>query len=260
VSLSTAARSASADDDPGAAFEVVTRSVGRDLAGRSGWCDTAPAPGGLSVCVGDAAGLAGLAERFDQATATLLDRGHGPRDVARRLDFEARRIGEAFATVLCCGVDRATRSVTLLQAGHPPALALSRSGPGRFLDGGRYPPLGVGDPAGLEPVTWVLPDDATLLLFTFGLVERPALPLDSGLDRLRTVAGELRHLPLPDLVDGVVDGLAGSVGSDGSDGSVGSDGDFVLVGLRTSEPDAASNHGSPPTTARPLEPVLRRSV
>jgi hypothetical protein len=239
VSVSTAARSAPADGDPGAAFEVVIRSAVEDPAHRSGWFGSSPDPADLSLCVGDAAGWGpgpvGMAECFDETTATLLDRGHGPRDVARRLDFEARRLGDTFATVLCCGVDRSTRSVTLLQAGHPPALALCRSGAGRFLDGGRYPPLGVGDHAGMEPVTWVLPADATLLLFTFGLVERPAVQLDVGLDRLRTIAGRLRHLPLADLVDGVVTDL-------------GAHGDFFLIGLRTSEP------------ARTLEPVHRRSV
>jgi serine phosphatase RsbU (regulator of sigma subunit) len=259
VSVSTAARSAHAGD-PGAAFEVVIRSVVRDPAGRSGWFGSSPDPADLSLCVGDAAGCgpdpSGMAERFDEATATLLDRGHGPRDVARRLDFEARRMGDTFASVLCCGVDRSTRSVTLLQVGHPPALALSRSGSGRFLDGGRYPPLGVGDHAGLEPVTWVLPADATLLLFTIGLVERRAVPLDVALDRLRALAGRLRHLPLADLVDGVVDGLGQPAGGQPGGGRAG---DFVLVGLRTSEPDAPSDRGSP-ATARTLEPVHRRSV
>jgi Stage II sporulation protein E (SpoIIE) len=271
VSVSTAAAAAPgvsppAGGDQGAAVEVVIRSVVQDPAARSGWCGSSPEPGGLSVCVGDAAGWgpdrAGMAERFDKATATLLDRGHGPGDVARRLDFEARRIGETFATVLCCDVDRAIRSVTLLQVGHPPALALSRSGPGRFLDGGRYPPLGVGDHAGLEPVTWVLPADATLLLFTFGLVERRTVPLDVGLDRLRTVAGRLRHLPLADLMDGVVNGLgadAAHAGQADHTADADADLDFFLVGLRTSEPDVPSG-GSPATTARTLEPVHRRSV
>jgi len=263
VSASPAPRPEPADDDPGAAVEILIRSVVRDPAVQSGWCGRSPEPGGLSVCVGDAAGCgpdaAGMAERFDRATATLLDRGQGPRDVIRRLDFEARRGGEAFATVLCCAVDRSTRSVTLLQAGNPPALALSRSGEGRFLDGGRYPPLGVGDHAGLEPVTWVLPADATVLLFTLGLVERRAVPLDVGLDRLRTIAGRLRHLPLADLMDGVVEGL----GADAPEPPDASDvldaarpaGDFFLVGLRTSEP---GDPGDP--TARSLEPVHRRSV
>lgn len=269
MSVSTAAPSPPAGDDPGADFEVVIRSVGEVVEdrttgsgwSRSGWYGSSPDPAGLSLCVGDAAGCgpdqAGVAERFDKATVTLLDRGQGPREVARRLDFEARRIGETFATVLCCGVDRSTRSVTLLQVGHPPVLALSRSGSGRYLDGGRYPPLGVDDNAadhgGLEPVTWVLPADATLLLFTFGLVERPTVPLDVGLDRLQTIAGRLRHLPLVDLVDGVVSGLGA--------GATDADGDFFLIGLRTSEPDDPSHRGSPPpAAARHLEPLHRRSV
>ena len=243
VSVSTAARWAPADD-PGAAVEVVIRSVVDDPAVRSGWCGSSPDPGDLSLCVGDAAGCgpdrALIADRFDKATTTLLDRGHGPRDVARRLDFEVRRAGEAFATMLCCGVDRSTRSVTLLQVGHPPALALSRSGAGRFLDGGRYPPLGVGDHAGMEPVTWVLPADSTLLLFTFGLVERPTVPLDVGLDRLRAIAGDLRHLPLAEMVDGVVDGLGA-----GPAGPPDPAGDFFLVGLRTSEPGDPNNDDKP---------------
>lgn len=254
MSASPAARSVPAADDPGAAVEVVIRSVVRDPAVRSGWCGSSPEPGGLSVCVGDAAGCgpdrAGMAERFDRATATLLDRGQGPRDVIRRLDFEARRVGEALATVLCCDVDRSTRSVTLLQAGHPPALALSRSGEGRFLDGGRYPPLGVGDHAGLEPVTWVLPADTTVLMYTLGLVERRPVPLDVGLDRLRAIAGRLRHLPLADLLDGVVEGLGAH--------------EFHLVGLRTSEPGEPGGRRERrerrEPNARPLEPVHRRSV
>jgi hypothetical protein len=275
VSVSTAAPSPPpTGDDPGADFEVVIRSVGEVVedraAGsgwsRSGWYGSSPDPADLSLCVGDAAGCgpdqAAMAKRFDKATITLLDRGQGPREVARRLDFEARRVGETFATVLCCDVDRSTRSVTLLQVGHPPALALSRTGSGRYLDGGRYPPLGVGDNAaghaGLEPVTWVLPADATLLLFTFGLVERREVPLDLGLDRLRALAGRLSHLPLADLVDGVVRGL----GAEATD----ADADFFLIGLRTSEPNEPSeshdpsHRGSPARAARHLEPLNRRSV
>lgn len=246
----TAARLPLAGAGPTGSVEVVTTSVAQDPAERTGWFTSSAAGRGMTVYVGDAAawgsGRAGIAEQFDRATATSLEKGRGPREIACHLDVEANRIDGAFATLMGCDVDFASRTATVLQVGHPPLLALSRTGPGRFLDGGRYPPLGVGDQTIREPVTWILPADVTLLLFSFGLVERRAVPLDVGLHRLRAVAGEMRHLPLADLVDGVVNGMG-----------AGSEGDFLLVGLRPTGSDERDDLSAPGSPARPVPSASR---
>jgi serine phosphatase RsbU (regulator of sigma subunit) len=124
------------------------------------------------------------------------------------------------ATVLCARIDAATRQVTVASAGHLPALLVNTEGSG-FLE------LPVGVPIGVEPTTTyteiTVPagDEATLLAFTDGLVERRGEPLDAGLERLRNAASRSR-LALPDLLSNLVAELTAGEAKD----------DIAIVGLR----------------------------
>lgn len=124
------------------------------------------------------------------------------------------------ATVLCARIDAETRQVTAASAGHLPALLVNAEGSG-FLE------LPVGVPIGVEPattyteITVPVGDEATLLAFTDGLVERRGEALDAGLERLRNAA--LRsQLALPDLLSNLVAELTAGEAKD----------DIAIVGLR----------------------------
>jgi serine phosphatase RsbU (regulator of sigma subunit) len=94
------------------------------------------------------------------------------------------------ATVLCMVVELSARRVSVTSAGHLPPL---------MIDGGHSEllltevglPIGVDTEATYTTSTFSVPDRATLLGFTDGLVERHDETLDDGLERLGRVAVEV---------------------------------------------------------------------
>ncbi|HET9719523.1 MAG TPA: PP2C family protein-serine/threonine phosphatase [Solirubrobacteraceae bacterium] len=124
------------------------------------------------------------------------------------------------ATVLCARIDREPRQVTMVSAGHLPPLLLDGRR-ARFLELPVGLPIGVDRAATYQEVTVPVADQATLVAFTDGLVERRGEPLDAGLDRLRNAA--LRsQLALPDLLSNLVADLTADAAKD----------DIAMVGLR----------------------------
>jgi anti-sigma regulatory factor (Ser/Thr protein kinase) len=95
---------------------------------------------------------------------------------------------EAMATALYLVLDRETGELEFASAGHPPPLVLTGDG-AHFLEGGRSVPIGAVDPSVFREAHDVLPRDATLLLYTDGLVERRGEPLERRLDALAEAAG-----------------------------------------------------------------------
>jgi serine phosphatase RsbU (regulator of sigma subunit) len=72
---------------------------------------------------------------------------------------------------------------------------------------GRSTPLGMGlyrFATGVAPFA----RDDLLLLYTDGVIERRSCGIDVGLDRLRRIADEAARLPLEELLDAVVAGMA----------------------------------------------------
>jgi PAS domain S-box-containing protein len=114
---------------------------------------------------------------------------------------------EAMATVLYLVLDRESGEVCFASAGHPPPLVLSADG-ARFLEGGRAVPIGAVDPGVFRETTAVLPADASLLLYTDGLVERRDEPLEQRLDALAEAADRAEG-GLEGLCDAVLAGVLG---------------------------------------------------
>ena len=125
-----------------------------------------------------------------------------------------------FATVLCAVLDISTHEVTVVSAGHLPALLLA-DGHGEYLECLVGPPIGVQTGVSYTATTVAVPPAATLLAYTDGLVERRGESIDDGLARLRTAAlardGDLAGL-LQRLVNDLRHGY--------------SDDDTAIVGLR----------------------------
>ena len=130
--------------------------------------------------------------------------------------------GGQLATVLCALLDLHTREVTLASAGHLPPLLIA-DGHTEYLAAKVGVPIGMEDNAAYESVKVALPQGATLLAFTDGLVERRHESLDRGLARLREAAAS-NHRDLPDLLSHVLSELDQPAAQD----------DTAIIGVRWS--------------------------
>ncbi|HTW12207.1 MAG TPA: PP2C family protein-serine/threonine phosphatase, partial [Solirubrobacteraceae bacterium] len=111
------------------------------------------------------------------------------------------------ATVLCLDIDLKARSVSVTSAGHLPPLMI-HAGHGEFLSPEIGLPVGVDTSASYVPRSFSIPDGATLLGFTDGLVERHGESIDDGLDRLCRVAAEANG-ELEEAMNQILDGVRG---------------------------------------------------
>lgn len=191
------------------------------------WYDLIPrGPGCCVFVVGDISGR-GLpaattmaALRF--AVRAYLAQGDDIETVLAKLRRLLRvETDHQFATVLIGELDAPAGRLRVVCAGHFPPVLVS-GGRAELLDCPVAPPVGV-DTATPPVATEVrLPGAATLLAFTDGLVERRGEAIDTGLDRLRTLAAGADGQPLEPFLDHVLQALTAGAGTD----------DTVLVGLR----------------------------
>jgi serine phosphatase RsbU (regulator of sigma subunit) len=169
--------------------------------------------------VGDVSGrgvdaVAVMAHARFTLRAYLLD-GDGPgvalAKTSKQLDIA---VDGHMTTVLVGTGDVRTGEFVLATAGHPPPLLLAADG-GRFLDLEVGRPLGLGQTA-YATTTVHVPDGATLLAYTDGLVERRGEDIDVSLARLRTTAEGLATTPL----DGFVGDLLAAMRRRGAEDDV----------------------------------------
>ncbi|MFN2617166.1 MAG: SpoIIE family protein phosphatase [Thermoleophilaceae bacterium] len=177
--------------------------AGRDTAVGGDWYDALELPGGkVALVVGDVVGhglraAAAMGQLRNACRAYALVES-SPASVLTRINMLLARGGEdTMATMIFIVLDRTTGEVVWSCAGHPPALLLEPQG-ARFLEGGRSVPLGATDSATFREGTAQLAEEATLLLYTDGLVERRDIGLDDRLAQLsaaaRTTGGELEQV------------------------------------------------------------------
>ncbi|MFF8840952.1 SpoIIE family protein phosphatase [Streptomyces sp. NPDC015130] len=128
-----------------------------------------------------------------------------PADVLGRFDEAAEGLGAAsFATAVLTQLrrlpDRRWR-LSWSNAGHPPPLLIPEHGDPLFLDGTQEDlPLCVDLSVPRSTHTRVLGAGDTLLLYTDGLVETPAVTLADGQRRLARAAARHRRAPLAELL------------------------------------------------------------
>jgi serine phosphatase RsbU (regulator of sigma subunit) len=190
----------------------------RYLPGTSGvevggdWYDTIElGPDRVFFVVGDVSGrgvdAASVMASLRFAIRGFATEGYSPESVlaavSRLLNVGA---DHHFATVLCGVADVQRHEVTIANAGHPPALLVSR-GAGRFLSASPGLPVGITDDVAYAPVTFAVPRGATLLAYTDGLVERRGESIDVGFQRLSDAAAGCSG-SLEELVDSVISELA----------------------------------------------------
>jgi serine phosphatase RsbU (regulator of sigma subunit) len=157
-------------------LEVAHRHVpaaGRPVGGD--WYDIVALPGArVAIVVGDAMGYgpeAATAMVQLRAAAHVLAGLDLPADaVLTRLNQMAATLTSGtFATCICATLDPATGSGRIARAGHLPPVLARPDGSGRVIELPSGQPLGLGD-AKYESAGITLPADATLALFTDGLV------------------------------------------------------------------------------------------
>jgi serine phosphatase RsbU (regulator of sigma subunit) len=165
----------------------------------------------------DAAAAAAMGQVRGLLRGIAATTGEGPAAVLSRLDqaMDLLQI-DTTATAVVARVeqtaDERQRGVTRLRwsnAGHPPPMVLSSEGSVALLAdlAGFDADLLLGiDPAAARSETEIVLDrDATVLLYTDGLVERRGQSVDDGLRKLHDVLAELAGLTLDELCDRVLD-------------------------------------------------------
>jgi PAS domain S-box-containing protein len=204
--------------------EIAVRYLPAAEAARVGgdWYDAFLQPGGATMLViGDvvghdteAAAAMGQLRGLLRGIATYSDAG--PAEVLRGLDtsmttLQLRTLATAAVARFEQTEDELERGITRMRwanAGHLPPLVLNADGTvaelatvtGDLL-------LGVDPTVRRRESEISLDRDATVLLYTDGLVERRDADLDEGIGRLRDALEELAHLPLEELLDQLLDRL-----------------------------------------------------
>ncbi|MEV8094450.1 SpoIIE family protein phosphatase [Kitasatospora sp. NPDC085879] len=182
------------------------------------WFDVVPLSGGrVALIVGDVMGhgirAAATMGQLRTVARTLITLEMDPARVLRRLDDAAAAIGESqFATCVCVLFDPVDRICTAATAGHLPPVIARADGSTELLELPPGAPLGVGG-VPFESVQTTLDEDAILVLYTDGLVERRGRDLDEGIDLLRRTVAERRD-SLEQTCDAVLAALGAAAGQD----------------------------------------------
>ncbi|WP_079179395.1 ATP-binding SpoIIE family protein phosphatase [Streptomyces atratus] len=167
------------------------------------WYDAIPLPGSrVALVVGDVMGhsmtSAAIMGQLHTTAQTLAGLDLPPQEVLRRLDEQARRLGDdRMATCQCAVYDPVARTITIANAGHPPPVLLHPGGRTEVLRVPPGAPIGVGG-VEFEAVELAAPTGATLVLYTDGLVESRSRDVWTGIEQLRERAAATARLTGPD--------------------------------------------------------------
>jgi hypothetical protein len=188
------------------AIRYVAGSEGTDVGGD--WYDVIPLDATHFLFVlGDVSGrgveAATIMARLHFAIRAYAVQGDGPQEILEKLGrlLNIER-DQSFATILCARVDVIGHTISLVNAGHPPLLLLNGK-TGEFVRTAIFPPVGVEDATPYRAEDVVVPEGATIVAFTDGLVERRGETIDAGLERLRALTTE-GSLSLDDLLTKVL--------------------------------------------------------
>ncbi len=159
--------------------------------------------GKLGIVIGDVSGK-GLHAAVHTAIVkyscqAYLREGYGPANALKRIDqtFKDRSRQEmypdtVFVTMFCAVLDTATGHLTYANAGHEPAINISKTGESRDLDS-TGPILGLGIGIEVEQSEDTIERGGTLVMYTDGITESRVGANIFGFDRLKqTVEGCVR--------------------------------------------------------------------
>jgi sigma-B regulation protein RsbU (phosphoserine phosphatase) len=214
--LSTAQQSLMArpEDLPQARFAVSIRQV---LQAGGDFYDVIPVGDRIvDYVVADASGhdlgVSLWTASFKTLLAEYISAVDAPLDTCRAINDSLRRVlpDGAYFTVLYARLERGAKRLTLVYAGHPPAILVSgRGGEGRLLeqDGDL---LGIFADAAFGVMTVPVQAGDRLYLYTDGLIEMHGSRED-GCERALAACRQAAGLPLQDAVMTVVDTICGGL-------------------------------------------------
>jgi serine phosphatase RsbU (regulator of sigma subunit) len=168
----------------------------------------------ISLVMGDVAGrgvaAASVMGQLRTAIRSYELEGHRPAAIVSRVNRLAHSLTEAvLATLVYVRIDHSARSLTIVNAGHPPVLMRRADGSADFLTAEASEPISVLPEAPYEESTCAIEPGSTLVLYTDGLIERRGERIDVGLERLRQAVadgpkapGELAEHVLGSLLSG----------------------------------------------------------
>ena len=205
------------------------------------WYDAFLQPDGATVLViGDVVGhdssaAAAMGQLRGLLRALAYDDDEDLPGTLTRVERAAQGLAvSTMATAVLARIERhpdvpvaGTRILRWTNAGHPPPVLLLADGATRVLESRPDPRLGVDPAAPRTGHETELPDGATLLLYTDGLVERPGTDLYEGTAALRSALSDLRDHPLEQLCDALLARLVPGHGAD----------DVALVAVRAHPED-----------------------
>jgi phosphoserine phosphatase RsbU/P len=175
-------------------FEVAARYIPGAAVGVGGdWYDVFTLPSGhIGVVIGDVAGsglrAAVVMGRIRSALRAYSLETDDPADVLTRLDRKIQLFEpDAMATALYIVIDPTHTAFTMSAAGHLPPLHVDPSGDVTALTGPVDLPLGAYPGARRRTTCFPIAENAALLLYTDGLVERRGRPVTEGIAQLRTL-------------------------------------------------------------------------
>jgi serine phosphatase RsbU (regulator of sigma subunit)/anti-sigma regulatory factor (Ser/Thr protein kinase) len=237
----------------GLAFAAHYQTGSRTARVGGDWYDVLRRPDGiLQMTVGDVAGrgipAAVLMGQLRNAFRAYAQDVISPSEILQRM---SRHVGEdQMATAVCVTFDPCARQLAYATAGHPPPLLLDEERRTTTrLDGAGMPPLGWRSGRVTQDLVVLVPDAATLVLYTDGLVERRGTNLETGIEHL---SGAIAAHPLDDLDRAAADIVGGIVAAVAED-------DAALLLVRMSEVPAELTVEIPsnPAALHALRPRLR---
>lgn len=203
----------------------VSQSASRRLEVGGDWYDVIEGDDGVvAIVIGDVVGHGEEAlvmmGRLRYATQALVMLGRDSGHVLDWLAEYARQIdGRPYATCFVAFFDPEAGTLNYSSAGHPPGLLGLADGSWRWLSDARSMPIGVPMSEPRPTTTIEVDSDATLVVYTDGVVERAGEVIDAGLARMFEA--------VVDNPDGSVTGLLERVAA-----ASGDDASFVRVHLR----------------------------
>ncbi|MEV4561011.1 SpoIIE family protein phosphatase [Kitasatospora sp. NPDC049285] len=170
------------------------------------WYDVIPTPDGVFLVIGDVEGhsvkAAALMGQLRSAVRAFASGDEPVEAVADRTNHLLVDLDSGLLASCCIlRLDPRRHTLRAVRAGHLPPLLRAADGRTTVLDLEGGPLLGIDRGVDYPVTETVLPPDATLLLYTDGLVEHAGTPLAEGIDRLRAAFAHATAPTLESLAD-----------------------------------------------------------
>jgi PAS domain S-box-containing protein len=166
-------------------------------------------------CVGRGLSAAAVMGQLRASARALLLTGASPATLLEQLDSVAAFIPDAFCTTVFVAIlDTRSQTLSYSSAGHVPGVLAAPESQPKLLIDARSVPLAVNRDDPRPQAAAALAAGSTLLLYTDGLVERRAEPIDAGIARVAEVMAQTFSLPVDAVADAMLDRLAPDGGYD----------------------------------------------